>query len=176
MPDWCFTLSRSLLVMTVAMGPLVAGAEPLSDRVVAYRIDGRYDAKAHAVTATETLTYVNKTGQALDRFPFHLYLNAFQPKATWIREAHRDGSRDFGGKSGWEAKRPAPTTSALLRSRAWGISRTRSGSWPRTMAMRMTTRCLKSSCRSPWRPGLPSPSDRFQGYFSRGGGPHGLQA
>jgi aminopeptidase N len=84
--------------------PLAAGA-PLSDRIVAYKIDGRYDAKAHVVTATETLTYVNKTGQALDRFPFHLYLNGFQPKATWIKEAHRDGSRDFNSGSGWDPKK-----------------------------------------------------------------------
>ncbi len=78
---------------------------PLSDRVVAYKIDAKYDAKAHTVDATETLTYTNKTGQPLDRFPFHLYLNAFQPKSSWIKEAHRDGSRDFGPGSGWEDKR-----------------------------------------------------------------------
>lgn len=79
--------------------------QPLSDRVVAYKIDAKYDAKSHSLDATETLTYTNHTGQALDRFPFHLYLNAFQPKATWIREAHRDGSRDFGPGSPWDAKR-----------------------------------------------------------------------
>jgi hypothetical protein len=80
------------------------GQQPLSDRVVAYTIDAKYNAKNHSLDATETLTYTNKTGQPLDRFPFHLYLNAFQPKATWIREAHRDGSRDFGPGSGWDSK------------------------------------------------------------------------
>ena len=80
------------------------GQQPLSDRVVAYTIDAKYNAKNHSLDATETLTYTNKTGQSLDRFPFHLYLNAFQPKATWIREAHRDGSRDFGPGSGWDSK------------------------------------------------------------------------
>ncbi len=104
MTGWMSRLSKLALGAALAL-PLAASSEPLSDRVVAYRIDGKYDPKAHTVTATETLTYVNKTGVALDRFPFHLYLNGFQPKSTWIREAHRDGSRDFGGDSGWEAKK-----------------------------------------------------------------------
>ncbi len=64
---------------------------PLSQRVVAYQIDAKYDPLMHTVEATETLTYHNLTGQPLDTFPFHLYLNAFQPKSTWTYEAHRDG-------------------------------------------------------------------------------------
>ncbi|MGB8768280.1 MAG: M1 family metallopeptidase [Candidatus Korobacteraceae bacterium] len=70
--------------------PKVSG--PLSQRVVAYQIDAKYDPAKHTVDATETLTYHNLTGQPLDRFPFHLYLNAFQPKSTWMHEAHRDGN------------------------------------------------------------------------------------
>jgi Peptidase family M1 domain len=70
--------------------PKVKG--PLSQRVVAYQIDAKYDPAKHTVDATETLTYHNLTGKPLDRFPFHLYLNAFQPKSTWVHEAHRDGS------------------------------------------------------------------------------------
>lgn len=69
--------------------PKVSG--PLSQRVVAYNIDAKYDPPTHTVEATETLTYHNLTGQPLDVFPFHLYLNGFQPKSTWINEAHRDG-------------------------------------------------------------------------------------
>jgi len=68
--------------------PKVSG--PLSQRVVAYQIDANYDPSKHTVDATETLTYHNLTGQPLDTFPFHLYLNAFQPKSTWMHEAHRD--------------------------------------------------------------------------------------
>jgi Peptidase family M1 domain len=70
--------------------PKVSG--PLAQRVVAYNIDAKYDPPKHTVEATETLTYHNLTGQPLDTFPFHLYLNAFQPKSTWIYEAHRDGN------------------------------------------------------------------------------------
>ncbi len=93
---------RRLLLFTVGLlcgasalaqspfAPKVSG--PLSQRVVAYQIDARYDPVKHTVEGAETLTYHNLTGQPLDRFPFHLYLNGFQPKATWIREAHRDGN------------------------------------------------------------------------------------
>ena len=56
-----------------------------------YEIDAHYNAAKHTVDATEVLTYHNLTGQALDHFPFHLYQNAFQPKATWVREAKVDG-------------------------------------------------------------------------------------
>src|ERR1035441_4445436 len=58
------------------------------------------------VAATETLTYHNLTGKALDRFPFHLYLNAFQPNSTWVREAHRDGNfRSSTFNKAWDDKR-----------------------------------------------------------------------
>ena len=65
---------------------------PLSQRVVAYDMDAKYNAKTHSLDATETLTYHNLTGQALDTFPFHLYLNGFQPTSTWIREGKRSNS------------------------------------------------------------------------------------
>src|SRR5437868_4346624 len=62
--------------------------KPLSERVVAYQIEARFDAVRHTVDATEILTYRNLTGQAQDTFPFHLYLNAFQPTSTFIKEGH----------------------------------------------------------------------------------------
>ena len=76
---------------------------PMSQRIVHYEIDAKYDPKTHSVDATEVLTYHNLTGQALDHFPFHLYQNAFQPKSTWIREAKIEGSRDTAYEK-WEAK------------------------------------------------------------------------
>src|SRR5208282_3213391 len=76
---------------------------PLSQRVVAYDMDAKYNAKAHSLDASETLTYHNLTGQALDTFPFHLYLNAFQPTSTWIREGKRWNS--YGPDLGkWDPK------------------------------------------------------------------------
>ena len=76
---------------------------PLSQRVVAYDMDAKYNAKAHTLEGSETLTYHNLTGQALDTFPFHLYLNGFQPTSTWMREGKREGTRgqDF---EKWDSK------------------------------------------------------------------------
>jgi len=67
---------------------------PMSQRVVWYQIAAKYDPKTHTLEGDETLTYHNLTGQPLDTFPFHLYLNGFQPKADWISETKRDGTRD----------------------------------------------------------------------------------
>jgi hypothetical protein len=77
--------------------------KPMSQRVVHYEIDAKYDAASHTVNASEVLTYHNLTGQALDHFPFHLYQNAFQPNSTFVREAKSAGNRDTSYDK-WEAK------------------------------------------------------------------------
>jgi len=77
--------------------------KPMSPRVVHYEIEAKYDAAKHTVDASEVLTYHNLTGQPLDHFPFHLYLNGFQPKATWVREAKLIGNRDTSYAK-WEDK------------------------------------------------------------------------
>jgi hypothetical protein len=66
--------------------------KPFSQRVVAYTIDAKLDIKAKTLDATEVLEYKNLTGQPLDTFPFHLYLNAFRPESSFSREAHASGS------------------------------------------------------------------------------------
>jgi hypothetical protein len=81
----------------------INSAQPMSQRVVHYDIDARYDAAKHTVEATEVLTYHNLTGQALDHFPFHLYQNAFQPNSTFVRETKITGSPDTGYDK-WEDK------------------------------------------------------------------------
>ena len=70
--------------------PAAARQQTLSTRVVAYQIDARLDTPKHAIAATETLRYKNLTGQPQKTFPFHLYLNAFQPQSTFMTEEHRD--------------------------------------------------------------------------------------
>lgn len=62
----------------------------LSTRVVAYAIDAKLDPEKHKITATESLTYHNLTGQPQQTFPFHLYLNAFQPQSTFMSETRRN--------------------------------------------------------------------------------------
>ena len=73
---------------------------PMSQRVVHYEIEAKYDAAKHSVDATEVLTYHNLTGQALDHFPFHLYQNAFQPKATFVRDSKLMGTATPDTRSG----------------------------------------------------------------------------
>jgi Peptidase family M1 domain len=90
--------SKSVHPATASLIPETTSAinssTPLSQRVVAYNIEAKYDPKTHSLDGSEVLTYRNLTGQPLDRFPFHLYLNSFQPKSTWMREAKALGSRD----------------------------------------------------------------------------------
>ena len=86
------------LVFSVATAQTPA-PKPLSERVVAYQINARFDADKKTLDATETLTYRNLTGQPQDTFPFHLYLNGFQPTSTFLQEVRRD-SPDFE----WKAK------------------------------------------------------------------------
>jgi hypothetical protein len=70
--------------------PAAAKQQTLSTRVVAYQIDARLDTAKHTIAATETLRYKNLTGQPQKTFPFHLYLNAFQPQSTFTNEERRD--------------------------------------------------------------------------------------
>ena len=87
----------------------------MSQRVVHYEIDAKYDAGKHTIDATEILTYHNLTGQALDHFPFHLYQNAFQPKSTWVREAKLEGSRDVSLRQVGRQSCTARKTSRTLK-------------------------------------------------------------
>ncbi len=76
---------------------------PMSQRIVHYEIEAKYDPSTHTADANEVLTYHNVTGQALDHFPFHLYQNAFQPKSTFVRDSKLMGSRDTHYEK-WEDK------------------------------------------------------------------------
>src|SRR5947199_9628825 len=89
-----------LLLFHTCVAQTTQRNRPLSNRIVHYDIDANYDAKSHTLDATEILTYKNLTGQPQSTFPFHLYLNAFQPNSTFTREAHRD-YRDEEWKSSY---------------------------------------------------------------------------
>ena len=77
--------------------------KPLSVRVVAYEIDARLDPGKKTIEATEALTYRNLTGQPQQTFPFHLYLNAFEPKSTFMSEARMLGFPGIDSE-GWDPK------------------------------------------------------------------------
>ena len=93
-------LRTPLLVAALFFAPLChaqtlatnsPNGQPLSTRVTAYTIDARLDTDNKTLDATETITYKNLTGQPLNTFPFHLYLNAFRPESTFTRETHFNG-------------------------------------------------------------------------------------
>jgi hypothetical protein len=79
-------------------------SKSLAVQVVAYRIDARLDPSTKTIAATEILTYHNLTGHALELFPFHLYLNAFQPTSTFMREVRLSGTRGTGPDEGWDPR------------------------------------------------------------------------
>jgi hypothetical protein len=98
-------LRRAVFIALTTMGAIAqssGGGKPLSERVVAYHIVAHFDAQKNSLDATEILTYRNLTGEAQDTFPFHLYLNGFQPTSTFLQEIRRD-SPDFEWKSKYSA-------------------------------------------------------------------------
>jgi hypothetical protein len=97
----------------------------LSDRVVSYRIDAELDAAEHAVTASEHMTWRNRSDRAVSRVYFHLYLNGFKNEgSTWFSErkvltAHGQsrGAASLGkGQWGWIDLKQVKQDSASL---AW---------------------------------------------------------
>ena len=78
--------------------------KPLSTRVVAYNITAKLDPQKHTIDASETLTYRNLTGQPQQTFPFHLYLNAFQPQSTFMTEVRLYGTRGTSSDTDWDNK------------------------------------------------------------------------
>jgi len=89
-----------------AQNPATAsnGSNALSTRVVAYQIQATLLPREHKINASEVLTYKNLTGQPLETFPFHLYLNAFQPQSTFMTEVRLYGTRGNGPGSSWDSK------------------------------------------------------------------------
>jgi peptidase M1-like protein len=98
----CAAASSAAPVPTSPPPVATLADKALSERVVAYQIDARFDANKRTLDATEVLTYRNLTGQPQDTFPFHLYLNAFQPTSTFMKEERRN-SADFELKDKYKA-------------------------------------------------------------------------
>lgn len=76
----------------------------LSTRVVAYEIQATLIPREHKINASESLTYKNLTGKPQQTFPFHLYLNAFQPQSTFMTEVRLYGTRGTGSGATWDPK------------------------------------------------------------------------
>ncbi|MGC8764202.1 MAG: M1 family metallopeptidase [Acidobacteriota bacterium] len=84
-----------------AEGPPVLFAEPLSKRVVAYRMEASWDPGAKVIRGAETLQWTNTTSNPTAEAWFHLYPNAFSNSETVFMQESRGGHRGFraGGDS-----------------------------------------------------------------------------
>ncbi|MDQ3340691.1 MAG: M1 family metallopeptidase [Myxococcota bacterium] len=81
---------------------LRGGVAPKSDRIASYKIDARLDPTKHQVIATQTLRWKNTGASAVDRLPFHLYLNAFKnEQSLFMRKSHGEMRRAKATDTGW---------------------------------------------------------------------------
>ncbi len=120
----CAGLFAGLAVGAQAQTSLATNApagQPLSVRVVDYTIDAHIDMDKKALDATEILTYKNLTGVPLTMFPWHLYLNGFQPESTFTSETHFGGGiRDNEAADGYPEKKIGSITIAHLEADGYG--------------------------------------------------------
>ncbi|NYF81295.1 M1 family metallopeptidase [Granulicella arctica] len=130
-------MSRILLITAVLLfAPFSANAQttsiqtpsiainsptPLSTRVVAYTLDAKVDTDKKSLDATEILTYKNLTGQPLSTFPFHLYLNGFQPQSSFTSETHFTGGiRDNEKSDDYPAEKIGSITISKITADGFG--------------------------------------------------------
>jgi hypothetical protein len=81
---------------------LRGGGAPRSPRIASYKIDARLDAGRHTITATQTLIWTNAGQSAVDRLPFHLYLNAFKNESSLFMRTTKGRMRGArASETGW---------------------------------------------------------------------------
>lgn len=82
-------VAMALVSIAVTPGAQIGRAAPVPPpEIASYAIEARYTPDDHTITATQTATYVNRTGEAIPDLVFHLYLNAFRSEETlWMQEA-----------------------------------------------------------------------------------------
>ena len=78
--------------------PAQRGAVPEDARVVDYALTARYDEELHQIDGRARITWRNRGPAAVDRIPFHLYMNGFRAGDTaWMEQArgqHRGKTLD----------------------------------------------------------------------------------
>ena len=101
--------------------PALRIAGEKSARIASYRLDARYDATAHRIEATQTLTWKNTGGSTVTELPFHLYLNGFKIESTlFMTSSHGEhrGAVAGDGRWGWIDVTSITLAGAELRPRA----------------------------------------------------------
>src|SRR5687768_12673468 len=68
--------------------PEITGPIPAASRVLDWSIQARLDEAAHRIDGHARIRWRNTSRVAVDRMPFHLYMNAFRAEDTaWMRES-----------------------------------------------------------------------------------------
>jgi len=81
---------------------LRGGGSAKSPRNANYRIEARLDAARHTIAGSETLTWTNTGASAVDKLPFHLYLNAFKNESSLFMRSSRGEMRGAtASDTGW---------------------------------------------------------------------------
>lgn len=86
----------TLALLLLAAAPLVVPADtaPAPPRIE-YAIEASLDEETDVLTGRARLTYVNRSGGALDTLWFHQHLNAFRPNSDWARRELEYGEDRF---------------------------------------------------------------------------------
>ena len=114
-------LLTSLPLAAQSIATNAPDGKPLSTRIVAYDIEAKLDTDKKTLDATEILTYKNLTGQPLNTFPFHLYLNAFRPQSSFTRESHFTGGvRDSEKDNSYPKEKQGSITISHIDAEGYG--------------------------------------------------------
>lgn len=96
------TLKKLMVLPAVCLvSSFVWAAEPLRPPIVTYVIDAKLDASNKVIRGEQTIRWRNTSESAVDRIPLHLYMNAFRPGSTFMRES---GGRHRGIRSADEGR------------------------------------------------------------------------
>lgn len=80
---------------------------PLSDRVASYSIDVTLDPLLKQLNGSETLTWRNRSSETVAELRFHLYLNGFRDRSTFLQG--RRSRSEAGENQGWSEIRALAT-------------------------------------------------------------------
>ena len=99
-------LSRSILILSGLLGPLLAFGQAYFQQQVDYVINVRLDDRTHLLHADESFTYTNNSTSTLDTIWIHLWPNAYRDRSTALCEqldSHGDLDLHFATEDerGW---------------------------------------------------------------------------
>ena len=103
--NYLFNFLALMFVHASLLTAQILSEEPLSDRVVSYKIDAFLDSEAKTVHGQQVLAWRNTSDEFVKTLQFHLYLNAFKnTNSTFIKESslrHRGFTFDKKDSTAW---------------------------------------------------------------------------